>query len=105
MVNREAAMEADLFGQPANTRLERVVIGGVVLKPGDRVRLRPKRQADALDLLLAGRAAEIESIEQDLEDRIYVAVIVDDDPGREFGRERQPAHRFFYEADEVEPLE
>jgi hypothetical protein len=94
-------MEADLFGQPANTRLERVVISGVVLKPGDRVRLRPKRQADALD----GRAAEIESIEQDLEDRIYVAVIVDDDPGREFGRERQPGHRFFYEADEVEPVE
>jgi hypothetical protein len=97
-------MNADIFGGPANTRLERIVVGGAVLRPGDRVRLRPRRQADALDLLLAGRLAEIESIEQDMEDRIFVAVIVDDDPGREFGLERQPGHRFFYEVDEVEPL-
>jgi len=68
------------------------------------VRLRPRRSADAFDLMLAGRAATIESIERDFEDRVYLAVVVDDDPGREFGILRQPGHRFFFGPDEVEPL-
>ena len=49
--------------------------------------------------------AVIESIEQDLEGRIYVAVIVDDDPGKDLGALRQPGHRFFFAPEEVEPLE
>lgn len=88
----------------ANIRLESLIVGGVVLKPGERVRLRPKRRADAFDMILSGRIATIEAIEQDFEERIYLAVTVDDDPGREFGAERQPGHRFFYAVDEVEPL-
>ena len=85
-----------------NTRLERVIVNGEVLKPGDRVRIRPRRSADAFDLLLAGRMATITSIEQDFEERVYVAVTVDDDPGRDLGDLRQPGHRFFYAVDEVE---
>jgi hypothetical protein len=88
-----------------NTRLELIRVGDVVFRPGDRVRLRPARQADAFDLLLAGRIATIESIEQDYENRVYLAVTVDDDPGRDFGMDRKPAHRFFYGPDEVEPLD
>ena len=88
----------------ANTRLERVTVAGRLLKPGDQVRLRPGRGADAFDILLAGRLATIESIEQDFENRVYLAVTVDDDPGRELGLKRQPGHRFFYSTDEVEPL-
>jgi hypothetical protein len=93
------------WDQPgANTRLERVLVDGRMLKPGDQVRLRPKHSADAFDILLAGRMATIESIEQDYEDRVYIAVTVDEDPGRELGLMRQPGHRFFYASDEVEPL-
>jgi hypothetical protein len=79
--------------------------GEIVLHVGDHVRLRPRAGADVLDLALAGRIATIESIEQDYEDRIYLAVIVDDDPGRDLGMLRQPGHRFFFSPLEVEPLD
>ena len=36
---------------------------------------------DILDLALKDKTATIESIEQDMEDRIHLAVVVDDDPG------------------------
>ncbi|HYC71930.1 MAG TPA: hypothetical protein VEB66_12030 [Opitutaceae bacterium] len=72
------------------------------LKPGDSVILRPKRRADIFDLALAGRRATVTSIECDFEDRIHVCVTVDDDPGRDLGREGKPGHRFFFDLDEVE---
>jgi hypothetical protein len=53
---------------------------------------------------LAGKTATIESIEQDFEGRVYLAVTVDEDPGRDFGQLRQPGHRFFFSPPEVEPL-
>ena len=59
---------------------------------------------DACDLVLAGRTATIESIEQDYEDNIQIAVTVDDDPGRDLGKLRQAGHRFFFAPDEIEPL-
>ena len=51
-----------------------------------------------------GRTAVIEAIEQDYEGAFHVALVFDDDPGRDFGFLRQPGHRFFYAPDEVEPL-
>ena len=85
--------------------LQSVTASGVELKVGDSVRLRPRGRADILDLALEGKVACIESIEQDFEDQIHLAVTVDCDPGRDFGRQRQPGHRFFFRPDEVEPLE
>lgn len=81
------------------------VTGSARLKPGDHVRLRPKRRADIFDLALVGRSATIVSIEQDLEGRTYFTVTVDDDPGRDLGAEGKPGHRFFFAPDEVEPLQ
>jgi hypothetical protein len=92
----------DMLGE--NTRLELVRVGDMVFRTGDRVRLRPRGGADILDIALAGKLATIESIEQDFEDRIYLAVTVDDDPGRDFGASRQPGHRFFFSPEEVEAL-
>jgi hypothetical protein len=86
------------------TQLTQVNVGGVELKQGDRVRLRPRGGGDILDIALAGKIATIESIEQDYEDKVYLAVILDDDPGRDMGMLRQPGHRFFFSLDEVEPL-
>lgn len=81
-----------------------VRVQGVDLKKGDRVRLCPRSGGDIFDLALAGRIATIESIEQDYEDKVHLAVIVDDDPGRDLGALRQPGHRFFFSPEEVEPF-
>jgi hypothetical protein len=84
--------------------LDCVRVGDVDLKPGDRVVLRPLGRADILDIALVGKSAVIEAIEEDFEGRIYLAVTVDDDPGRDFGEQRQPGHRFFFGVEEVEPV-
>lgn len=84
--------------------LDYVNAGGVALKKGDRVLLRPRAGGDIFDLALAGKAATIEDIEQDYENNIHLAVVLDDDPGRDLGLLRQPGHRFFFSPEEVEPL-
>jgi hypothetical protein len=71
---------------------------------GDRVRLKPSRCADAFDLVLAGKIAVIESIERDFEDNVHLAVVLEDDPGRDLGELRQVGHRFFFSPAEVEPI-
>ncbi|MGE0127793.1 MAG: hypothetical protein AB7U82_06925 [Blastocatellales bacterium] len=78
--------------------------GAIEIRPGDQVRLKPRAGGDIFDIALAGRAATIETIEQDYEGRIHLAVIVDDDPGKDLGTLRQPGHRFFFSPEEVEPL-
>ena len=91
------------WDEPASRPTE-VVICGVTVRAGDRVRLRPNRRADIMDMVLDGKFAIVASIEQDFEGRIHLAVIVDDDPGRDLGREMQVGHRFYFLANEIEPL-
>ena len=94
------------FPEPERTPRPRSVrVAGVELRAGDRVRLRPRRRADAFDIALRDEIATIEDIEQDYEDRIHLAVTIDADPGKDLGRQRKNAHRFFFGIDEVEPLE
>ena len=85
-------------------RVECVHVGPAEIRAGDRVRLCPRGRADILDLALAGMTATVEAIEQDFEGRVYLAVTVDDDPGKDLGALRQPGHRFFFQPEEVEPL-
>jgi hypothetical protein len=73
------------------------------VKQGDRVRLNPRRSADIFDIALAGKLATVEAVERDFEGNVHVAVVLEDDPGRELGILRQPGHRFFFGAEEVEP--
>ena len=75
------------------------------MRPGDLVRLRPRAGGDVLDLALSGKTATIESIEQDYEGKPHLAVVLDDDPGRDLGFLRQPGHRFFFAPEEVEPVD
>jgi hypothetical protein len=77
---------------------------GAPPRQGDRVRLRPRKGGDIFDLALAGQLATVESVEQDYEGRVHLAVVLDEDPGRELGLMRMPGHRFFFAADEVEPV-
>jgi len=86
------------------TILNVVSISGKRFKQGDRVRLKPRARGDVFDMALSGKTAVIEAIEEDYEGNTHLAVVVDDDPGRDFGMLRQPGHRFFFSIEEVEPL-
>jgi hydrogenase maturation protease len=79
-------------------------ISDIEVRPGSRVRLRPRAGGDIMDIALAGKTAIIESIEQDYDGKFHVCVVIDEDPGRDIGLMRQPGHRFFFDTDEVEPL-
>jgi hydrogenase maturation protease len=84
--------------------LDHIDIAGVSVRPGDRVRLRPRSGGDILDLALKEQSATVEGIEQDYEGKCHVCVVLDDDPGRDLGMMRQPGHRFFFDPAEIEPL-
>lgn len=95
-------LEEQIFG--TNQRVDGINIGDVHLKPGDRVRIRPKSRADIMDIALDGKVAIIEALEEDAEAQVHLALVVQDDPGKDLGMLRQPGHRFFYTVDEVEPV-
>lgn len=84
--------------------LASVSVLGVDIKLGDKVRLCPRAGGDIFDLALKGKIAVVEAIEQDYEDRVHLAVVLDDDPGKDLGMLRQPGHRFFFTPEEVEPM-
>jgi hydrogenase maturation protease len=86
------------------TSAESVSVSGVEVRKGDRVRLRPRAGGDIFDLALDGQTALIEAIEQDYEGKLHLAVVLEDDPGKDLGMLRQPGHRFFFSTEEVEPL-
>lgn len=83
---------------------EAVTIAGTMVRPGSRVRLAPRPGGDVFDGVLAGKVGVVESILQDFEDSIHVAVVLEDDPGRDLGELRQPGHRFFFRPNELVPL-
>ena len=85
--------------------VESVSVSGVEIRPGARVRLKPRAGGDIFDLALRGKTAVIEAIEQDYEGQVHFAVVLEDDPGRDLGMLRQPGHRFFFSPEEVEPEE
>ena len=93
--------EADASVSPDT---DSVLIAGQQVARGSLVRLRPgKRRADAQDMFLAGRVAEVQAVLLDVEDQPYLAVALTDHPDPELSI----AHgRFLYfMPDEVEPCE
>jgi hypothetical protein len=79
-----------------------VTIGGQRIGRGSRVRLQPgTRRADAQDMFLIGRMAEVQAVLYDVEDNPYLAVSLADQPDEDL----RIAHgRFLYfSTDEVEP--
>ncbi len=86
------------------TSLDHFEISGIEVRAGSRVRLRPRKGGDVMDIALAGQIATIECLEQDYEGKCHVCVVLDNDPGRDMGLLRQPGHRFFFDAEEVDPL-
>jgi hydrogenase maturation protease len=81
-----------------------ISVAGVEIGRGSRVVLRPSAGGDVMDRALNGRVAVVESIQEDLDGKLHLAVTLDDDPGRDLGEKRQPGHRFFFSPAEVEPM-
>jgi len=88
----------------AKNPVDELRISDIAVRPGSRVSLHPRAGGDVMDIALADKTAVVESIEQDYEGKVHLCVVVDDDPGRDIGLMRQPAHRFFFNPDEVEPI-
>jgi hydrogenase maturation protease len=97
-------MSARGWGELEGRAPRTVEVDGVHVGRGSLVRLRPRTRGDVFDVALAEQVAVVESIHQDLEGAIQLAVVLEDDPGRDLGVARQPGHRFFFALDEVEPL-
>jgi hypothetical protein len=79
-----------------------VIIGGRPIARGSLVRLRPgARRADAQDMFLVGRIAEVQAVLHDVDDNPYLAVSLAGQPDEDL----RIAHgRFLYfMPDEVEP--
>ncbi len=89
-----AAAEPGVFGteQPwwdpgadrsVDPERDTVVIGGVAVGRGSRVRLRPGtgRRSDAQDMFLADRIATVRAVLLDVDGATHLAVTLDDDPG------------------------
>ena len=81
-----------------------VLVDGVPLGGGSRVRLRPRsRGADAQDMFLAGRTAEVAAVFHDVDGSVHLAVTLDDDPAAELHSWYGRFH--YFRPDELEPLQ
>jgi len=82
---------------------DHVLVAGVRVARGSRVVMRPgSRRADAQDIFLAGREAQVEAVLQDVDGQVHLAVTPVDDPAADLQRSHG---RFLYFApDEVETL-
>ena len=79
------------------------MVDGILYSKGDKVRLKlGQRRSDAADMLLNGRIATIEIIHTDYDDKVHIAVTMDDDPGQDMLRDLG-IYRFF-SPDEVEHI-
>jgi hypothetical protein len=83
--------------------VDAVLIDGVLVAAGSRVRLRPSRRADAQDIFFAGKSARVTSVHEDVDGQRYVGVIVEADSDVEMP---ESYGRYLYFApNEVEPLD
>ena len=93
----------ELLGEETPAEDAELEIGGARVGKGARVLLHPKRRADAMDMFLEGKLATVAAVHHDVENVAYVAVTLDDDPGRDlhdwYGR------FYYFYPEEIEPIE
>lgn len=79
------------------------MINGILYSKGDKVRLKlGQRRSDSSDILLNEKIATIEIIHTDYEDKVHIAVTMDDDPGQDMLRDL--GIYFYFNPDEVEHI-
>jgi hypothetical protein len=86
-------------------KIQSLTVSGVEIEKGSRVLPWPRPGGDIMDLALKGKVAFVEEMDQDYEGKIYIAVTLEDDPGRDLGGDRILGHRFFFSPEEIEPLD
>jgi hypothetical protein len=79
-----------------------VMIAGIPVSKGSRVRLRPSRRADAHDMFLAGQTAVVRRIDLDVDGETHVAVLLEDDPARDL--HDWHGRYYYFGPEEIEPL-
>ncbi len=89
-------------GAPGNPGELEATVDGVTFTRGAKLILRPGTDRDVYDRILDGRTATIERIYLGYDDRVYLGVTIDDDPGQQLLRET--GRYLFFFANEVEPL-
>lgn len=83
-----------------------IEIKGRTIGKGSKVRLNlSASHADVFDIFLDRKIATVEGIYSDYEKRLYVAVSLDDDPGREMCQEFGQERNFFFFPEELEVAE
>jgi hypothetical protein len=91
--------EAEALVQP---HLDAVLIHGVPVARGSRVRVNPSRRADAQDLFFAGQTGRVTNVHFDVDGSTHVGLVLDQDPAADlhegYGRS------FYYSPEELEPL-
>ena len=90
---------ADMAVRP---EVDAVLVNGVRVAAGSRVRLRPSRRADAQDIFFAGKTARVTSVHEDVDGERHVGVIVEDEPDAEMPDEY--GRYLYFGPDEIEPL-
>jgi hypothetical protein len=82
--------------------LDSVLIDGVPVSKGSRVRIHPSRRADAQDVFFAGQDARVTAVMSDVDGQVHVAVVLVDDPAADlhdwYGR------YLYFAPEELEPL-
>ena len=82
--------------------IDAVLVNGVRVSRGAKVRLRPSRRADAQDMFFAGKVATVTSVHETVDGEQQIGVTVDDDPAADlhdwYGR------YLYFAPDELEPL-
>ncbi len=81
---------------------DRATVDGVTFVKGSKLLLKPGTERSVHDRMLDGRPATLERIYIDYDERVHLAVTVDDDPGQELMRET--GRYLFFFAHEVQPL-
>ncbi|MET3811283.1 hypothetical protein [Arthrobacter sp. UYEF3] len=92
--------ESEALVQP---HLDAVLINGVPVARGSRVRVNPSRRADAQDLFFAGQTGRVTSVHFDVDGSTHVGLVLENDPAADlhegYGRS------FYYAPEELEPLD
>ncbi|MET4095512.1 hypothetical protein [Arthrobacter sp. UYCu712] len=92
--------ESEALVQPS---MDAVLINGVPVARGSRVRVNPSRRADAQDLFFAGQTGRVTSVHFDVDGSTHVGLVLEKDPAADlhegYGRS------FYYAPEELEPLE
>jgi hypothetical protein len=102
----EVPADVDWWDPMADTavrpELDAILVNGMRVTRGSRVRLRPSRRADAQDLFYADKIARVTSVHEDVDGDQHVGVVLEDDPAADlhdwYGR------YLYFAPDEVEPL-